>query len=131
MLYPYVAQLLFLGDQVMAGLLPGTSIHETAQVTGGGPIYGSKFSPARPTAVDVAICVKLVRNAMTALIIPLMIVMHRRRGATKEMPEGNPSGVARLFPTFTMGFILLAVVRSVGDAGVESSGVAWAVWQAE
>lgn len=131
LLYPHVAHLLFSGDQVMAGLLLGTSIHETAQVTGAGLIYDSQFHPARPTAADVAICAKLVRNALMAIVIPSMILLHRRGGPPTETSGGSSIKVARLFPMFIIGFILLAVLRSAGDAGVHATGLAFSVWSAD
>ena len=128
LLYPYLAHLMFSGNQIMAGLLLGTSIHETAQVTGAGLIYDSQFLPPRPTAADVAIVVKLVRNALMAIVIPVMILVHNRQLAQAESSNGKRTSVAKLFPMFILGFILLAALRSLGDAGVEANGIAFGVW---
>ena len=128
LLYPYLAYLMFSGNQIMAGLLLGTSIHETAQVTGAGLIYDSQFLPPRPTAADVAIVVKLVRNALMAIVIPVMILVHNRQLAQAESSNGKRTSVAKLFPMFILGFILLAALRSLGDAGVEADGIAFGVW---
>src|SRR4030042_2000029 len=38
-LYPYIADLIFTGNRILAGLFLGTSIHETAQVAGGAMVY--------------------------------------------------------------------------------------------
>jgi len=125
LVYPFLAYHLFSANQVMSGLLLGTAIHETAQVTGAGLIYDSQFAPTAPTAADVAICVKLVRNALMAVVIPAMILAYRRLGADdKGLGEDRPS-VMKLFPMFIVGFILLAVIRSVGDAGVQTTGLAF------
>ena len=128
LLYPNLAHLMFSGNQIMAGLLLGTSIHETAQVTGAGLIYDSQFLPPRPTAADVAIVVKLVRNALMAIVIPVMILVHNRQLAQAESSNGKRTSVAKLFPMFILGFILLAALRSLGDAGVEANGIAFGVW---
>lgn len=128
LLYPYLTYLIFSGNQIMAGLLLGASIHETAQVAGAGLIYDSQFLPMRPTAADMAIVVKLVRNALMAVAIPVMILVHNRQLVQAESSNGQRTSVARLFPMFILGFILLAALRSVGDAGVQTSGTAFGAW---
>jgi branched-chain amino acid transport system permease protein len=73
LLYPYLAHALFSGNVVMAGLFQGTAIHETAQVTGSALIYDQTFGVSqKPSAADVAIVIKLVRNAFMAVVIPVM-----------------------------------------------------------
>lgn len=128
LLYPYLTYLIFSGNQIMAGLLLGASIHETAQVAGAGLIYDSQFLPMRPTAADMAIVVKLVRNALMAVAIPVMILVHNRQLVQAESSNGQRTSFARLFPMFILGFILLAALRSVGDAGVQTSGTAFGAW---
>ena len=125
LLYPFLTHLIFSGNQVMAGLLLGTSIHETAQVTGAGPIYDSQFLPPSPTAADVAIVVKLVRNALMAIVIPAMILFYTRQLAQAEGSSGRRTSAGKLFPMFIVGFILMAGLRSLGDAGVQSTGTAF------
>lgn len=128
LLYPYLGHLFFGRNQIMAGLFLGTSIHETAQVTGAGLIYDSQFLPARPIAADVAIVIKLVRNALMAIAVPSMILVHSQGLRQAEDPNGKRPSVAKLFPLFILGFVLMAALRSVGDAGVRASGKAFAIW---
>jgi len=126
-LYPYIANLIFSGNQLMSGLFLGTSVHETAQVTGAGLIYDAQFLPSKPTAADVAIVTKLVRNAFMAIVIPLMTFVYARQMADKEGFKGKKISTARLFPLFILGFIFMAILRSIGDAGVQASGNAFGI----
>ncbi len=128
--YPFLAHWMFSANTTMAGLFTGTAIHETAQVAGSGVIYDQTFGAAvTPTAADVAVVTKLVRNVLMALVIPLMVVIYSRR--TGEMSSGNKSGFRRvleLFPLFILGFLLMAALRSLGDAGLRSGPLAMGLW---
>jgi uncharacterized integral membrane protein (TIGR00698 family) len=126
-LYPYIANLIFSGNQIMSGLFLGTSVHETAQVTGAGLIYDAQFLPSKPTAADVAIVTKLVRNVFMAIVIPLMTFVYARQMAGREGFEGKKVSAAKLFPLFILGFIFMAVLRSIGDAGVQAGGNAFGI----
>jgi uncharacterized integral membrane protein (TIGR00698 family) len=129
LVYPYIAHLIFSGDTTMVGLFTGTSIHETAQVAGAGLIYDQTFpSTSNPTAADAAMVTKLVRNTLMAVVIPAMAYIYTRR----SIKSGASSGGAKinpwkLFPLFVIGFIAMAIIRSIGDAGIESGGQAFAV----
>ena len=37
----------------------------------------------------------------------------------------------KLFPVFILGFLLMAVFRSIGDAGINSGGSAYGIWDTE
>lgn len=116
--YPYLAHAVFDGNIVMAGLFQGTAIHETAQVTGAALIYDQTFGGAvKPSAADIAIVTKLVRNVFIAVVVPLAAWVYARRALTGAGPGGRVSGW-RLFPVFIIGFIAMAGVRSIGDAGL-------------
>ncbi len=125
--YPYLAYELFRANAVMSGLFLGTSVHETAQVAGAGMIYADAFSS--PLGLDVATITKMVRNVFMAGVIPLMAYLHSRRTRSHSGMRG--ARIARLFPLFIIGFILMAVVRSVGDAGINAGGNALGIWAAE
>ncbi|HLB12198.1 MAG TPA: putative sulfate exporter family transporter [Dehalococcoidia bacterium] len=129
--YPYIAYYLFGGNAVMAGLFQGTSIHETAQVTGAGLIYDQTFNTGlKPSAVDVAVVTKLLRNIFMALVIPLMAVVYARRMSSQGKTGGKAVRVWTLFPYFILGFLAMAAVRSLGDAGLEGGMPALAFWDA-
>lgn len=123
MLYPYLAFWLFSGDAIKAGLFLGTAIHDTAQVTGAALIYSQLFG--QPPALDVATVTKLLRNMFLIVVVPILAIMYTTRGArsgvqAKEYTSLDRKGPAwlRLFPTFVLGFVALAVIRSLGDAGL-------------
>lgn len=128
-IYPYVSHLIFSGSTTMVGLFTGTSIHETAQVAGAGLIYDQTFqTSSNPTAADAAMVTKLVRNAMMAAVIPVMAYIYNRRniesGESKRGARINP---LKLFPLFIIGFLVMAILRSAGDAGINSGGQAFAL----
>lgn len=124
LVYPYVTYLLFAGDPVKVGLFLGTSIHDTSQVTGAALVYADVFGA--PRALDVATVTKLVRNVFMALVIPFMAF----RYASRTRVEGvtGRTSIARLLPLFIVGFLAMAVVRSIGDAGVNAGGYALGLW---
>jgi uncharacterized integral membrane protein (TIGR00698 family) len=129
LLYPYLANVLFAGNAIMAGLFQGTAIHETAQVTGAGLIYDQAFHVvARPTAADVAIVIKLVRNVFMALVIPLVIFLYSRRGDESLSSRAQKVSIIKLVPLFIVGFVFMATLRSVGDAGIQSGSGAFGLW---
>lgn len=128
--YPYLAHALFDGNAVMAGLFQGTAIHETAQVAGAALIYDQTFGGGmQPGAADIAIVTKLVRNVFIAAVVPLAAWAYARRAVAGAAP-GARMGALRLFPVFILGFIGMAALRSLGDAGLASGGLALRAWSA-
>ncbi len=128
LLYPYLAHSMFSGNVVMAGLFQGTAIHETAQVTGSALIYDQVFGVTeKPSAADVAIVIKLVRNAFMAVVIPAMAYLYARRQAGRD---GGATRVSarKLFPVFILAFVAMAAVRSIGDAGTRDGRLAFGLW---
>ncbi|MFC1951703.1 YeiH family protein [Chloroflexota bacterium] len=128
--YPFLAHWIFSGDTTMAGLFTGTAIHETAQVAASGLIYDQTFGvTSNPTTADVAMVTKLVRNVLMAIVIPVMTFIYMgRAGDTKKASERGYKKAFKLFPLFILGFLFMAILRSVGDAGIESSGLAVGLW---
>jgi len=131
--YPFLSHWLFNGEYMLCGLFTGTSIHETAQVAASGLIYDQTFgTTANPTMADVAMVTKLVRNVLMALVIPAMTFVYARRVGTSQSPTGSGfRNALKLFPLFILGFLFMAVLRSIGDAGVQGSGLAMGLWQDE
>ena len=131
--YPFLSNWLFSGDINMIGLFIGTAIHETAQVAASGLIYDQTFNiTSNPTAADIAMVTKLVRNALMAVVIPLMAFVYMRRvGDKRETSKRGYSGVIKLFPIFILGFLFMAILRSVGEAGIQGSGLAMGLWSGE
>lgn len=114
--YPYLAHALFEGRPGAAGIFLGTAIHDTAQVMGAALAYGQVFGDE--AAVKVATVTKLTRNLFLVVVIPyLALEAARRRGG-----EARAVDTRALFPGFVLGFVGLALVRTVGDWGVAAPG---------
>jgi len=129
-LYPYMGHLIFGGDITMVGLFMGTSIHETAQVAGAGLMYDQSFDViANPSGADVAMVTKLVRNAMMVVAIPAITYVYARRmRASGEASAGHRIGFLQLVPLFIFGFLLMAGLRSIGDASLQTGHEAFGLW---
>ena len=128
--YPFIAHWLFSGDITMIGLFTGTSIHETAQVAASGLIYDQTFfATSSPTAADVAMVTKLVRNVLMMLVIPAMTFFYtRQKGLQGDTNLPVYRRILTLFPIFVLGFLFLAGIRSIGDAGLQQGGSAFGLW---
>ncbi len=125
-LYPYLSHLVLSLSHVESGIFMGTSIHETAQVAGAGIMYDQLWigpdSAINPTGADVAIVTKLVRNAFMAVVIPLMAFIYIRRNKASFQKKIS---VLSLFPVFILGFIALAIFRSIGDYVIVNKSLFW------
>lgn len=75
-LYPMVAYTVFNDNSLSVGLFLGTSIHETAQVAGSGMIYSEQYQ--NPSVLDISTVIKLVRNTMMVIAIPLLAFLARK-----------------------------------------------------
>ena len=124
--YPYLANMIFAGHANQVGLFLGTSVHETAQVVGAGQIYADMF--LQPIALDVATITKLVRNVFMAGVIPFMAYYYARKTQDGNF-QGEKTGFIKLFPVFIFGFLTMAVIRSIGDAGINSGGMAFGIFE--
>lgn len=125
LVYPFAAHAVFAGDAFAAGLFLGTSVHETAQVAGAGLVYQQYFSD--PEALNVATVTKLVRNLGMLAVIPLMSVVYHRRSAA----AGTAPPWYSMVPLFVIGFAVMSLVRTIGDAGDRAFGFVDPVtWQA-
>lgn len=117
--YPLLATWSF-SDTSQAGLFLGTAIHETAQVAGAGLMYEQFYEV--PEVLRIAATTKLVRNVCMGLVIPLVVVVYRRRMHDRE--PGNASLKWHDYlPVFVVAFVALAAVRTIGDAGSSAFGL--------
>lgn len=116
-LYPIMGQLLGLSD-IAYGIWAGTSVNDTASVVAS----GYAFSEA---AGDFATMVKLTR---TIAIIPTVLVFafvgtRIKQKELKEANGGQKVNLVKIIPWFICGFLLLAVLNSVGWIPVSVGGV--------
>jgi uncharacterized integral membrane protein (TIGR00698 family) len=107
--YPFVAHSVF-ATPGQAGTFLGTAIHDTSQVAGAGLAYAQQYG--EKSAMDTAVTVKLVRNLSMAVLIPLMAILYRRGEGTTKRAAWH-----QVVPLFVIGFVVMACVRSLGDAG--------------
>jgi len=124
LIYPYAANVIFMGDPVKAGLFLGTSIHDTSQVTGAALVFSDVFSLTR--CLDVATVTKLVRNVFMVAVIPFMAFYYTKTAGQGESED--KTGFAKLLPLFIVGFLACAALRSIGDAGISAGGDAFGLW---
>lgn len=110
--YPFIAYWLFPDQPALAGLLLGTSIHETAQVAGAGLMYEAQYNA--PLALDIATVTKLVRNLCMIAVIPLVGMMYAAEGA---VPAPGRIRWLSMVPWFIVGFAGMSALRTVGDLG--------------
>ena len=107
-LYPMVAYTVFNDNSLSVGLFLGTSIHETAQVAGSGMIYSEQYQ--NPSVLDISTVIKLVRNTMMVIVIPLLAFLARN-----DSNQNNSIKIAYIFPYFIIGFLVFGMIRTVGD----------------
>lgn len=117
-LYPFLANMLFVDDPVRAGMFLGTAIHDTAQVTGAALIHGQMFDMSK--VVDVATVTKLTRNIFIIVIIPFVsYLFFKERTNSQSDQAGETKATPKWYtfiPLFVIGFLALSLVRTIGDA---------------
>jgi len=107
LIYPYLANFIFDGEESSIGLFLGTAIHDTAQVIASGLIYEQQFTNTK--VIEVSTITKLVRNTFLLLMIPLFAYFYNRE---KDYVNYSIKGI---FPLFVVGFLLMVIFRTIGD----------------
>jgi uncharacterized integral membrane protein (TIGR00698 family) len=103
-LYPLVGHALNLSSQVF-GTWTGVAVNDTSQVVAASAAFS-------PEARDVATVVKLVRNTLMA---PLIVLIAWWWGRQQRVEEGKVrAGALRAFPLFVLGFLFMALLRTIG-----------------
>jgi len=128
--YPYLAHLLFAKQAGAAGLFLGTAIHDTSQVMAAALSYSQLFGDE--LAMKVATMTKLTRNVFLVAVVPLLAFQAARaNGGERKRVSVN---LGKLFPVFVLGFAAMAIVRSLGDAGLAAhagAGHAFGIWSTD
>ncbi len=123
LLYPFLGGYIFDNDEIAVGLFIGTSIHETAQVAGAGLIYAEQFNS--PKTIEIAAVTKLVRNMSMILVIPIISYLYvNNKGRSSE--DKNLS-ILSMVPMFIIGFIIMGIIRTTGDYGVQNNQYAFGI----
>ena len=136
LLYPVLAWFIFSGDSYAAGMFFGTAIHDTSQVAGAAFLYQDYFSD--PTVAKIATVAKLMRNTLMVVVIPGVTIwsMRMRRTEAQDVdPVRKKIPLATMIPFFIVWFVLMSVLRSVGDQlfiveALEVGAFASAQWKA-
>ena len=128
--YPYLAHAL-LDSPEKIGLFLGTAIHDTSQVVGAALTFRDVFHDE--IAFKAATVTKLTRNLFLAVVVPLLAYRYAR-GKARVRQEGMRSlasraEIFRLLPAFVLGFVGMALLRTVGDLTL-GGGFAFGVWDA-
>lgn len=121
--YPYLAHALLPGSAAI-GLFLGTAVHDTSQVVGAALTYRQIY--ADDAVLRVATVTKLTRNLFLAAVIPLLTWMRARDGAAAG--KATATNWRTLVPSFVLGFVAMAIVRSIADAMLDGGGLALGVW---
>jgi uncharacterized integral membrane protein (TIGR00698 family) len=108
--YPHLAEYIFSGNDINAGIFLGAAIHDTAQVSAAGLIYQETFSS--PVALEASMTTKLLRNSFLIILIPLLTYFYERKN---QNSQSSFSSVLKFFPFFVLGFILISLFRTMGD----------------
>ncbi len=116
-LYPLMGKALGMSD-IAYGIWAGTSVNDTASVVASGYAFSE-------IAGDFATMVKLTR---TIAIIPTVLVFAYigTRAKQKELQatsNGAKVNLVKIIPWFICGFLLMAVLNSLGCIPAEVSGV--------
>ena len=116
-LYPIMGIALGMSD-IAYGIWAGTSVNDTASVVASGYAFSE-------IAGDFATMVKLTR---TLAIIPTVLVFayigtRIKRKELKEANKGKKVNFVKIVPWFICGFLLLAILNSVGCIPAEASEI--------
>ena len=116
-LYPLMGKALGLTD-IAYGIWAGTSVNDTASVVASGYAFSE-------IAGDFATMVKLTR---TIAIIPTVLVFayigtRIKQKELKAANNGQKVNLVKIIPWFIGGFLLLAILNSVGCISVAASGI--------
>lgn len=111
--FPLIGRALGLGD-VTFGLWSGVAVNDTSQVVAASAAFSS---PAR----DVATVVKLVRNALMAPLIVLIAWWWQRDPDAASANVGR--SVRSAVPLFVLGFLALALLRTIGAIAAEQAAI--------
>lgn len=125
LVYPYFAHALLSRSETI-GLFLGTAVHDTSQVVGAALTYRQMY--ADDVVLRVATVTKLTRNLFLAGVIPFLTWMHLKSSTAGPSAAGRKMSFATLVPTFVVGFLAMAVIRTIGDAMLASGGLAYGLW---
>jgi len=123
--YPHVAATLFpRSDSQSIGLFLGLAVHDTAQVMGCAASYADQYCDS--AVVAAAAVAKLTRNVFLVAVVPLFAMRHSGGGG-----GFSAKALAAAVPSFVLGFLAMAALRTAGDAQLASGSKALGVLEAK
>ncbi len=123
--YPFLANWLFGDNPLAAGMLLGVGIHDTSQVVGAGLLYAQYFGSE--AGLDAAVVTKLLRNLSIILVVPALGIIYAR---SAQRDDHERTSLHKTFPLFVVGFVLMSMLRTLGDSGDRAFGLmSQADWQ--
>lgn len=124
LLYPYLAPRL-LHTSAQIGLFLGTAVHDTSQVVGAAMTYKEVFLD--DNVLQAATVTKLTRNLLLAIVVPLLAFCYMRQTSGDGPRKAAPVDIKKLLPFFVLGFVGMALIRTLGDATLKD-GLAFGLW---
>jgi len=111
---PVVGHLLDLSSKQF-GVWAGLAIHQTPQVVAAGYAYSPPNLPYSPAAGDTATIVKLARVCLLAPAVFILGLLHARSKAGAAGASGKKKiNYLHLFPMFVLGFVGMALLKTLG-----------------
>lgn len=96
------------------GVWAGLAIHQTPQVIAAGYSYSPIGADYSPVAGDTATIVKLARVCLLAPVVFIIGLMYARNKAMEtKTPSINKINYLQLFPKFVIGFMALALLKTL------------------
>jgi len=115
--YPIIGYLLKMSDTSF-GTWAGAAVNDTSQAVATGFIYSD-------AAGKVATVVKLTRNLFIAPVIVILSYVYMLKKNRKDGTEGQKKKIdyKKTFPVFVLGFVGMAILRTLGVFPVEVIGI--------
>lgn len=123
LMWPYAARGMALTPE-QYGILGGLAINDTSSVTAAGATFDNLMGDAALTMINgelisagnIAVVIKLTRTVLLVFVaIAVMLVKVFSAGKSGAAAPGTSFGrrVAKAFPVFVLGFLLLAVLNTM------------------
>ncbi|HWY75982.1 MAG TPA: YeiH family protein [Verrucomicrobiae bacterium] len=96
------------------GIWAGLAIHQTPQVIAAGYSYWPTGADYTPEAGDTATIVKLARVCLLAPVVFVLGLIHARSKVRESGETARKTNYLRLFPMFILGFVGMALLKTLG-----------------
>lgn len=128
--YPYLSHAILDSSETI-GMFLGTAVHDTSQVIGAAMTYKEMYSD--DVVLKVAAVTKLTRNLFLAAVIPLLTWLHHKghEGVKEGSVIGTKLPLSTLVPSFILGFIGMALARTLGDGMLAQDMLALGMFDAD